>query len=63
MPTNQTLEDAARMIEEFAATLNTEQTTCECCHVVKYENWKQRGVSVELAAIVNKLRRFANTVM
>lgn len=54
---NQNLVRAAALIEQYVSKLNTEKTTCPCCNVVKYENFDEYRSSVELTAVINKLRR------
>ncbi len=52
------LEQAARLVESHLATLNTEKTTCPCCTVVRYEDFRQYDAHQQLTAVVTRLRRF-----
>lgn len=52
------LEQAALLVEQHLATLNTDRSTCPCCEHVRYEDFSQYGQHTELTAVVRKLRRF-----
>ncbi len=53
------LLQAAEIISKYAETLNTEQHVCECCGLIKYTNFAERGRHTELEGVVRKLQRFS----
>lgn len=56
---NENLTQAANIIEAYIAMLNNEQSICECCGLVKYENFRAHQQFEELTAVVRKLQKFA----
>lgn len=50
------LIQAAELIEQHLATLNTNGATCECCGHMRYEDFNQFNRHKELAAFAHKLR-------
>lgn len=53
---NHLLKQAADLLEEYVSKLDTTKDTCECCGLAKYANFADYQASVELAAMVRKLR-------
>jgi len=55
----QKLIDAARLIQEAMASLDTTASTCACCGVTKYDHFREFQAHRELEAVVHKLKRMA----
>ena len=51
---------AAVLIEEVVDSLNDESYICDCCGLVRYEDFTEHQRRVELVAVAAKLRRFAD---
>lgn len=50
------LYEAANLIEAYAETLTTSQSTCQCCGVTRYDDFSSYQKKIELTAMVRKLR-------
>ena len=53
---NQSLLQAADLIEEYVSKLNTAKDMCQCCGLTKYENFSEYQAHMELSAMIRKLR-------
>lgn len=50
------LVQAAELIEQHLLTLNTESSICECCELIRYEDFYEAQQHKELTAMARKLR-------
>lgn len=54
------LKEAARLIEEYIATLNVGGRSCDCCEAFRYDDFQAYNDAVQLSAMVNRLHGKAN---
>lgn len=54
-PKTYLLDDAARMVEQFMADLDTHATKCECCGMNRYRNKPENDMHRQLGGVVAKL--------
>lgn len=54
------LRDALADVQAFLTTLNTAQSTCECCGVIKYDSLEENRAHQELTGVANKIARHLN---
>ena len=44
-----------RLVEEIMPTLDTTSYPCDCCGVVKYNNWQQNQLWIKLEGLVDRV--------
>lgn len=49
------LNEAARLLNEVWTTLNRQKSACDCCHLVRYDNFAEYQLAVEIAAARHKI--------
>ena len=50
------LIQASKFIEQHMEVFDTRQSQCECCGMIKYENFREAQSHKELGALAKKLR-------
>jgi hypothetical protein len=55
------LTQAAALIQEVMATLDTGTRVCPCCTVTHYSNWEHFRSHTQLASMTEKLKRIGNS--
>lgn len=56
-PKTYLLADALRDVEAYILTLDQSSTACECCNVVKYNNFEDYRAAQELSGAASRIRK------
>lgn len=54
------LNEAAALVEQVVATLDASETVCAYCGLTRYDNRTEHQATIELQALIAKLRRWAH---
>lgn len=57
------LLQAAQLLDEVRAEMNTKSDTCPCCNLNKKANWSEAQLGDSLKEAVKKIRRYADQVV